>query len=61
MAAVEIFKFPISSPADTTPLDRLKDAGYDASQILAVVGKTEGVFSPLSIPPSTKGAQEYKS
>ncbi|OAP56097.1 hypothetical protein AYL99_09276 [Fonsecaea erecta] len=43
MAAVEIFKFPTSSPADTTPLDRLKEAGYDASQILAVVGKTEGI------------------
>ncbi|EXJ68441.1 uncharacterized protein A1O5_08233 [Cladophialophora psammophila CBS 110553] len=42
MAAVEILKFPISSPADTTPLDRLKEAGYEASQILAVVGKTEG-------------------
>ncbi|OQU98798.1 hypothetical protein CLAIMM_04528 isoform 2 [Cladophialophora immunda] len=42
MTAVEIFKFPTSSPADTTPLDRLKEAGYDASQILAVVGKTEG-------------------
>ncbi|KIW90023.1 uncharacterized protein Z519_09453 [Cladophialophora bantiana CBS 173.52] len=42
MAAVDILKFPILSPADTTPLDRLKEAGYEASQILAVVGKTEG-------------------
>ncbi|KIW81537.1 hypothetical protein Z517_04563 [Fonsecaea pedrosoi CBS 271.37] len=41
-AAVEILKFPTSSPADTTPLERLKEAGYNASQILAVVGKTEG-------------------
>ncbi|OAL39930.1 hypothetical protein AYO20_00843 [Fonsecaea nubica] len=41
-AAVEILKFPTSSPADTTPLERLKEAGCDASQILAVVGKTEG-------------------
>ena len=41
-SSVSIFKFSISSPADTTPLDRLKEAGYDPSEILAVVGKTEG-------------------
>jgi len=42
MVAVNVLKFPISTPADVTPLNRLREAGYDASQILAVVGKTEG-------------------
>jgi cyanuric acid amidohydrolase len=42
MAPVEILKYPISSPADVSPLERLHEAGYDASQIVAVVGKTEG-------------------
>jgi cyanuric acid amidohydrolase len=42
MVAVEILKFPTSSPADTSPLQRLSEAGYEASQILAVIGKTEG-------------------
>lgn len=42
MAPVEILKFPISSPGDISPLLKLKEAGYDASQILAIVGKTEG-------------------
>ncbi|KIX04188.1 uncharacterized protein Z518_07742 [Rhinocladiella mackenziei CBS 650.93] len=42
MVAIDILKFPTSSPADTTPLERLLAAGYDASQILAVIGKTEG-------------------
>jgi len=44
MAPVRIFKFPILSPADTSPLQELKRAGYDASQIIGVVGKTEGSF-----------------
>ena len=39
---MNILKFPVSSPADTSPLESLKQAGYDASQILAVVGKSEG-------------------
>ncbi|KAK0392952.1 hypothetical protein NLU13_2446 [Sarocladium strictum] len=42
MAPIEILKFPTSSPADLSPLKRLREAGYDPSQIIAVVGKTEG-------------------
>jgi cyanuric acid amidohydrolase len=42
MVAIDVLKFPISTPADTTPLERLAEAGYQPSQILAVVGKTEG-------------------
>ncbi|OIW22777.1 ring-opening amidohydrolase [Coniochaeta ligniaria NRRL 30616] len=42
MSAVNILKFGISSPGDTSPLAELKRAGYDPSQILAVIGKTEG-------------------
>ncbi len=42
MVAVEVLKFPTSSPGDVSPLERLKEAGYEASQILAVIGKTEG-------------------
>ncbi|KIW66368.1 hypothetical protein PV04_05704 [Phialophora macrospora] len=42
MVAIDVLKFPISTPADTTPLARLAEAGYQPSQILAVVGKTEG-------------------
>lgn len=42
MAPVNIFKFPISSPADTSPLKELNRLGYDSTQILAVIGKTEG-------------------
>lgn len=56
MSAVNILKFGISSPADTSPLDQLRRAGYDASQILAVIGKTEGLsiclFRPLKYPPT---------
>lgn len=49
MAPVQILKFPISSPGDTSPLQTIKEAGYDPSQILAVVGKTEGrIFTGLS-------------
>jgi Amidohydrolase ring-opening protein (Amido_AtzD_TrzD) len=47
MAPVNIFKFPISSPADTSPLEELKRLGYDPSQILGVVGKTEGALLVL--------------
>lgn len=51
MASVDILKFPVSSPADTSPLQKLKDAGYDASQIVAVVGKCEGIlFQPVRYP-----------
>jgi cyanuric acid amidohydrolase len=49
MSAVNILKFGISSPADTSPLAELKKAGYDASQILAVIGKTEGVGEKSSL------------
>ncbi|KAL2802852.1 cyanuric acid hydrolase/Barbiturase [Aspergillus granulosus] len=42
MAAVDIFKYTTSSPADTTPLSRLENDGYSASDVVAVIGKTEG-------------------
>ncbi|RDW80958.1 hypothetical protein BP5796_05656 [Coleophoma crateriformis] len=42
MAAVNILKFGVSSPADTSPLKLLNHAGYHASDILGVVGKSEG-------------------
>lgn len=42
MSTINILKFPVSSPADTSPLAELKKAGYDSSQIMAVVGKSEG-------------------
>ncbi|KAH8659887.1 ring-opening amidohydrolase [Xylariales sp. PMI_506] len=42
MAPVKILKFGVSSPADLSPLRKLEEAGYNASQILGVVGKTEG-------------------
>jgi hypothetical protein len=43
--AVNILKFGTSSPADTTLLKALKAAGYDSTDILAVIGKTEGAIS----------------
>lgn len=48
MSSIEILKFPISSPGDLSPLKGLKDAGYDPSQIVAIVGKTEGTFELAS-------------
>ncbi|KAG0651785.1 Cyanuric acid amidohydrolase [Hyphodiscus hymeniophilus] len=42
MASINILKFGVSSPADTTPLKKLKAAGYEAKDILGVVGKSEG-------------------
>jgi hypothetical protein len=45
MAPVNVLKFPTSSPSDTTPLQLLKNAGYDPSQILGIIGKTEGMQS----------------
>ncbi|KAL4862429.1 cyanuric acid hydrolase/Barbiturase [Aspergillus spectabilis] len=42
MAAVTLFKYPTSSPADTSPLAKLEKDGYQASDVIAVVGKTEG-------------------
>lgn len=47
MAAVNVLKFGVSSPADTSPLDQLKAAGYEPSQILGLVGKTEGMYGCL--------------
>jgi cyanuric acid amidohydrolase len=42
MAPISILKFAVSTPADVTPLKKLKEAGYDATRILGVVGKSEG-------------------
>jgi cyanuric acid amidohydrolase len=42
MTPVTLLKYSVSSPADDTPLHKLKEAGYDASDIIGVVGKTEG-------------------
>jgi hypothetical protein len=43
MPAVNVLKFPTSSPSDIGPLQKLQNAGYDSSQILGVIGKTEGI------------------
>jgi len=42
MAHINILKYGVSSPADTSPLQELKAAGYQSSDILAVIGKSEG-------------------
>ncbi|KAH7355402.1 hypothetical protein BKA65DRAFT_582327 [Rhexocercosporidium sp. MPI-PUGE-AT-0058] len=42
MAHINILKYGVSSPADTSPLGELKVAGYQSSDILAVIGKSEG-------------------
>jgi cyanuric acid amidohydrolase len=47
MAPINIFKFSISSPADTSPLEELRHLGYEPPQILGVVGKTEGAILNL--------------
>jgi len=47
MVAVDILKFPTSSPGDTVPLEKVLTAGYDACQILAIIGKTEGEYNVL--------------
>ncbi|KAL8291428.1 hypothetical protein RQP46_002406 [Phenoliferia psychrophenolica] len=39
---VRLLKFPVSSPADTTPLAELKRLGHAPSSIVGVIGKTEG-------------------
>ena len=44
MTSVNILKFGVSSPADTTPFKELKTAGYEAKNILGVVGKSEGKY-----------------
>jgi hypothetical protein len=43
MAPIGLLKFPVSSPADDTPLKKLKEQGYDICDIIGVVGKTEGM------------------
>ncbi|KAK3618898.1 hypothetical protein LTR22_026189 [Elasticomyces elasticus] len=42
MVAIDILKFGTSSPADTTPIQKLIKAGYEVQDIIAVTGKTEG-------------------
>ena len=42
MTSINILKFEVSSPADVSPLKKLKGAGYDSKHILGVVGKSEG-------------------
>lgn len=54
MAHVNILKFGVSSPADTSPMKHLKAAGYDSSSILAVIGKSEGKRLPIL--PGTKSS-----
>lgn len=42
MPPVNILKFGVSSPADTTPVQELLKAGYDPSQVIGLIGKSEG-------------------
>jgi cyanuric acid amidohydrolase len=42
MANINILKFGVSSPSDTSPLKELKAAGYESGDVLAVIGKSEG-------------------
>jgi hypothetical protein len=42
MVHINVLKFGVSSPADTTPLKQLRAVGYDSKDILAVIGKSEG-------------------
>ncbi|KAL3478114.1 cyanuric acid hydrolase/Barbiturase [Aspergillus californicus] len=42
MAAINLLRFPTTSPSDTIPLTGLQVSGYTASDIIAVIGKTEG-------------------
>jgi cyanuric acid amidohydrolase len=44
MAHINILKYGVSSPADTSPLKELKAAGYESNDILAVIGKSEGKY-----------------
>jgi hypothetical protein len=43
MASITLLKYTVSSPADDSPLQKLEAEGYSASDILGVVGKTEGM------------------
>jgi hypothetical protein len=51
MAPINILKFGVSSPADTSPLKKLEAAGYKAKDILGVVGKSEGKPLPPTLRP----------
>ncbi|KAF7522313.1 hypothetical protein G7054_g12175 [Neopestalotiopsis clavispora] len=42
MPAVNILKFGVGSPSDVTPVDELRKAGYDPSQVIGLIGKSEG-------------------
>ncbi|KAK9418077.1 hypothetical protein AB5N19_12755 [Seiridium cardinale] len=42
MPPVNILKFGVDSPADVTPIRELQKAGYDASQVVGLIGKSEG-------------------
>jgi hypothetical protein len=42
MAAAGLGNTPAWLPADISPLQELQDQGYGVSNILGVVGKTEG-------------------
>lgn len=40
---IRLFKYSTNGPEDTTPLDRLRtEEGFEADDVLAVVGKSEG-------------------
>jgi hypothetical protein len=54
MTSINILKFGVSSPADTSSMKELKGAGYDAKDILGVVGKSEGMkLSHFCVTPLT--------
>ncbi|KAF8861589.1 ring-opening amidohydrolase [Acephala macrosclerotiorum] len=42
MANINILKYGVSSPADISPMQHLREAGYESKDILAVIGKSEG-------------------
>jgi len=42
MTSINLLKFGVSSPADTSPLKELEAAGYRPEDIMGVVGKSEG-------------------
>jgi cyanuric acid amidohydrolase len=54
MAPINILKFGVFSPSDTSPLKELRAADYDEKYILGVVGKSEGEYLPLSGARNTK-------
>lgn len=42
MTSINILKFPTTSPDDLSSIAELGKAGYTVSDIIGVVGKTEG-------------------